>query len=171
MSREIYERHWVQKFKTGEYLYDWKGYKTILIGGPYSENIGIGEEKYIHCMNFFCGIGDVDWWIASELAKLSPDELEELEWICKYKTYLDKEIITYERVKLLSELYGCETFHIYRTGNREILKLIKTLNNFEKLILNGSKNCLDPKTIEWKESISKFKVMTFEEYKQNKDKK
>ena len=169
MSREIYERHWVQKFKTGEYLRDWKGYQPILIGGPYSENIGIGEEKYIHCMNFFSGIGDVDWWIASELAKLSPDELEELEWICKYKTYLDKEIITYERVKLLSELYGCETFHIYRTGNREILKLIKTLNNFEKLILNGSKNCLDPKTIEWKESISKFKVMTFEEYKQNKD--
>jgi len=169
MSRETYERDWVRKFKTGEYLHDWKGYNTILIGGPYSENIGIGEEKYTHCMGFFCGIGDVDWWIASELDKLSPDELEELEWICKYKTYLDKEIITHERVKLLSELYGCETFHIYRTGNREILKLIKTLNNFEKLILNGSKNCLDPNTIEWKESISKFNVMTFEEYKQNKD--
>lgn len=165
MNKEILERPWVKKFKTGEYLYDWKGYNTILIGGPYSENIGIGEEKFVHCMDFFCGIGDVDWWIASELAKLSPDELEELEWICKYKTYLDKEIITYERVKLLSELYGCKTFHIYRTGNREILKLIKTLSNFEKLILNGSKNCLDPKTIEWKESIGKFKVMTFEEYK------
>lgn len=170
MSRtEIYERPWVKKFKTGEYLRKWKGYDTILIGGPYSNNIGVGEEKFVHCMDFFCGIGDVDWWIKEKLDKLTKEEEEELEWICKYKTYLDKEIIIYERVKLLSELYGCETFHIYRTGNREILKLIKTLNNFEKLILNGSKNCLDPKTIEWKQKPNNFEVMTFEEYKQNKD--
>ena len=169
MSRETYERPWVQKFKTGEYLRDWKGYSAILISGPYSEYIGIGEEKYAHCMDFFSGIGDVDWWIAKELDKLTEDEKEELEWICKYKTYLDKDVITHERVKLLSELYRCETFHIYRTGKREILKLIKTLNNIEKLILNSSKNCLDPKTIEWKESLSQFTVMTFEEYKQNKD--
>ena len=49
-------------------------------------------------MGFYCGIGDVDWWISSKLDKLSNDELRELEWICKYKTYLKKEVITYENI-------------------------------------------------------------------------
>ena len=167
MSRtETYERDWVKKFKTGEYLYDWKGYDTILIGGPYSDNIGIGEEKFSHCMDFFCGIGDVDWWIKEELNKLTKEEKEELEWICKYKTYLKKEVITIEKVKLLSEFYGCETFHIYRTGDKEILNLIKTLNNFHNLIENGSKGCRDPKTDIFREKPNNFEVMTFEEYKE-----
>ena len=48
----MYERPWVEKFKTGEYLSKWKGYDTILIGGPYSQNIGIGEEKFIHCIDY-----------------------------------------------------------------------------------------------------------------------
>ena len=91
MSRtETYERPWVKKFKTGEYLHKWKGYGTILIGGPYSVDIGIGEEKFSHCMDFFCGIGDVDWWIKEELDKLTKEEEEELEvfeHIIKGKTY------------------------------------------------------------------------------------
>ena len=167
MSGEVYERDWVKKFKTGEYLRNWKGYGAILIGGPYSDNIGIGEEKFIHCMDFFCGIGDVDWWIKEKLDKLTEDEKKELEWICRYKTYLDKEIITIEKVKLLSEFYGCETFHIYRTGNKEILNLIKILNNFHSLIENGSKNCRNPKTDEFKGKPSNFEVMSFEEYKEH----
>lgn len=166
MSGEVYERDWVKKFKTGEYLRNWKGYDTILIGGPYSDNIGIGEEKFVHCMDFFCGIGDVDWWIKEKLDKLTEDEKKELEWICRYKTYLGKEIITIEKVKLLSEFYGCETFHIYRTGNKEILNLIKTLDNFHSLIENGSKNCRDPKTDIFREKPNNFEVMTFEEYKE-----
>ena len=167
MSREeIYERPWVKKIKTGEYLYEWKEYDTILIGGPYSDNIGIGEEKFLHCMDFFCGIGDVSWWIKKELDKLTEDEKTELEWICKYKTYLKKEVITIEKVTILSELYGCETFHIYRRGDKEILNLIKTLNNFHNLIENGSKNCRDPKTDNLKEKPNNFEVMAFEEYKE-----
>jgi hypothetical protein len=166
-KEEIYERPWVKKFENGEYLRNWKGYDTILIGGPYSDNIGIGEEKFIHCMDFFCGIGDVDWWIKSELDKLTEDEKKELEWICRYKTYLGKEIITIEKVRLLSEFYGCETFHIYRTGDKEILNLIKILNNFHSLIENGSKNCRDTKTDKWKETPNNFEVMSFEEYKEH----
>ena len=83
---EICESAWVKKFKTGKYLHKWKGYEAILIGGPYSDNIGIGEEKFSHCIGFFCGIGDVDWWIKEELDKLTKEEKEELQWICKYKT-------------------------------------------------------------------------------------
>lgn len=167
MSRtEIYERDWVKKFKTGEYLHDWKGYNTILIGGPYSDDIGIGEEKFSHCMDFFCGIGDVDWWIKGELDKLTKEEEEELEWICKYKTYLKEEVITIEKVKLLSEFYGCETFHIYRVGDKEILNLIKTLNNFHNFIVNDSKFCTNPKTDIFKGKPNNFEVMTFEGYKE-----
>ena len=93
MSRtEICESPWVKNFKTGKYLHKWKGYETILIGGPYSDNIGIGEEKFSHCIGFFCGIGDVDWWIKEELDKLTKEEKEELEWICKYKTKMSKGI-------------------------------------------------------------------------------
>jgi hypothetical protein len=29
---------WVEKFDNGEFLHKWKGYNTILIGGPYSSN-------------------------------------------------------------------------------------------------------------------------------------
>ena len=167
MSRtETYERDWVSKLGTGEYLHKWKGYDSILIGGPYSVDIGIGEEKFSHCMDFFCGIGDVDWWIKEELDKLTKEEEEELEWICKYKTYLKEEIITIEKVKLLSEFYGCETFHIYRTGDKEILNLIKTLNNFHNLIVKGSRPCRDPKTEIFKGKPNNFEVMTFDEYKE-----
>lgn len=168
MGRETYERPWIRKFKSGEYLRDWKGYRTILIGGPYSENIGIGEEKFAHCMDFFCGIGDVDWWIASELDKLSPDELEELEWICKYKTYL-KNVINRDTINLIASLYGCETFHVYRSGDKNILELIKTLNSFHSSMEVESKNCRDDRTKDWLDSPNPFKVMTFEEFKQNKD--
>ena len=172
MSKEqTYERPWVKKIKTGEYLYNWKGYNTIiLIGGPYSEKIGIGEEKFIHCIGFF---GDVSWWIKAELDKLTEDEETELEWMCRYKSYINKEGTTHEKVKLLSEFYGCETFHIYRTGDKEILTLINTLDNFHNRIENSSKNCLDPKTIGWKEKPNKFKIIkSFNDYiNQTKDEK
>ena len=166
----MYERPWVEKFKTGEYLSKWKGYDTILIGGPYSQNIGIGEEKFSHCIDYFSGIGDVDWWITAELNKLTKDEESELEWICKYKTYISKEVITHKKVELLSELYGCEPFHIYRIGNTEILNLIEILNSSYKLIEKSSRSCQDPKTLEWKAKVNQFDILSFAEYKEkNKD--
>ena len=53
--------------------------------------------------------------------------------------------------------------------DKEKLNLIKTLNNFHNLIVNGSKGCRDLKTDNWKQKPNNFEVMTFEEYKQNKD--
>jgi hypothetical protein len=169
MRNNIKNRPWVEKFENGEYLRDYKGYKSILIAGPYSENLGIGEEKYAHCVDFYSGIGDVDWWIKSELDKLSENEKIELEWICKYKTYLKNEIITYEKIKLIADFYSCENFHIHRVGDKKIIELIKHLGVFYDDIYNGSKNCNNEKTIEFKNNGNLFSVLSFEDYKMLKD--
>lgn len=165
MSDQVYERDWVKKFKTGEYLHDWKGYGTILIGGPYSDNIGIGEEKFSHCMGFFCGIGDVDWWIKEELDKLTKEEEEELEWICKYKTYISKEVITRELVLRISDFYGCNTQHIYRTGDKEIINICNELTNYYNLIEKHSRNDRDERWLEFIGKDNPFKILSFDEYK------
>lgn len=166
MRNESYERPWVEKLRNGEYLNKWNNFDPILIGGSYSEFIGIGEDKYQHCIDGFSGIGDVSWWITRELDNLTEEQLKELENICKYKTYLNK-IINIDLVKKISNLFGCEIFHVYRTGDKEILNLVKQINEFYSKILNNSKNCLDLKTISFKKESNIFKILTFDEFKVN----
>jgi len=161
---EIKERHWVSKFKSGEFLRDWEGYDTILIGGPYSENLDIGEKKFSHCMDFFCGIGDVDWWIKDELEKLSEEDKEELRWICKYKTYL-KETISYDLVNKVADFYGCKSHHIHRTGKKGIIDLCEDLSKFYDKILKNSTGDRDEVWNEYRENGNPFKIMSFMEYK------
>ena len=160
------QRPWVKKFETGEYLRTWNGFETISIGGPYSENMDIGENKFIHCMGFFCGIGDVDWWIAKELEKLSHEEQEELKMICEYKNYIRK-VITYELIEKITDLFGCQTFHINRTGDSNMRELCNHLYNFTKKIKKHSKNCLNKKTIQYNEQGNIFHILSFEEFKGN----
>ena len=169
-NKEIYKRPWVEKFETGEYLRKWNGYEPHVLGCTlYSEYIGIGEDKFLKCVGEFNGIGDVDWWITEELEKLSSDELKELEWICKYKTYLNN-FITHDLIVKISNLFGCETFHVYRTNHKNIIDFCNQINDFYVKILNGSKRCLDEKTIQFKDKNNPFKIVSFDEYKkQNKD--
>lgn len=161
----IRNRPWVEKFESGEYLRQWNEFEPILICGSYSQNMDIGESKFYNCVGGFSGIGDVDWWITAELEKLSSDEINELLLICKYKTYLDKILRNYDLIQKISNFYGCETFHIFRTGNKKMLEFISILNNFHKSIVEGSMNCLDEKTIKFKEQENIFKILTFEEFK------
>ena len=158
-------RPWVEKFENGEYLRSWKGYGTILIGGPYSDSLGIGEEKFIRCMGFFCGIGDVDWWVKSELDNLTESEETELEWICKYKTYIKEEVITQQNIGIISNFYSCENFHIHRVGEKYILELLIQISDFHKKIKDRSKNCLDDKTLKFNNNPGPLEVLSFEEYK------
>ena len=161
---EYEQRPWVEKFKTGEYLNKWNGYDTILIGGGYSESLSIGEDKFQKCIGEFNGIGDVSWWVKKELDKLSPMDLEELKLICEYKTYLGK-FISFELVEKLSELFGCDKFHIFRTGDKKILELCNELSEYTKCILASSNGCLDQKTIDFKGKKSIFEVMSYDDYK------
>lgn len=157
------DHFWMEKFKSGEFLYSYVGFSPILIGGMYSENIGIGEEKFTQCTGWYSGIGDVEWWVASELDKLSATERDDLLWICKYKTYL-KTAIYPDLVKMIASIFNCDTFHIYRLGNQGILQLIKDLNKHRQSILNASKNCRDPKTDKFR-SDNNFDILDFNEFK------
>jgi hypothetical protein len=161
-------RDWVEKFETGEYLREWNGYTPFVLGcTAYSQYIGIGEEKFFHCVGEFNGIGDVEWWISAEIEKLTPEEIEELALICGYKTYL-KDFITHELITKISNLFGCETFHVYRTGDKNIIQLCNQINEFYSKIIDASKGCLNEKTIQFKEKINPFKIMPFDEYKLQK---
>jgi hypothetical protein len=164
-------RPWVEKFETGEYLRKWNGYEPHILGCTiYSEHIGIGEDKFFKCVGEFNGIGDVDWWIKEELDKLSQEEVNELNLICEYKTYL-KNFITHDLIVKISNFFGCETFHVYRANHKNIIGFCNQVSEFYEKILNGSKGCLDEKTIQFKEKSNPFKIVSFEEYKtQNKTK-
>ena len=115
-------------------------------------------------MDFFCGIGDVTWWIKSELDKLTEEETTELLWICKYKTYI-KNLITAEKIKKLAEFFGCEMFNIFRTGNKNIVELFLVLSKYRSEIKKGSLNCIAKETIAFKEQKDIFEVLSFEEFK------
>ena len=91
------EKFWNKGFKDGSFLSRWNGYSPTLIGGLYSNNMGIGEDKFNKCMGWFSGIGDVDWWIKEELDKLTKEETHELRIICAYKEYIN-DFITQDLV-------------------------------------------------------------------------
>ena len=155
---------WIEKFESGEYLTKWNGYSPNILGCTvYSEYLGIGEEKFFKCVGSFNGIGDVDWWIRAEIDKLTPNEIDELDLICGYKTYL-RNFITHELIVKISNFFGCDTFHVYRTNHKNIINLCNQMNEFYKKILECSKNCLDEKTIQFKEKINPFEIISFEEY-------
>jgi hypothetical protein len=157
-------RDWVEKFETGEYIREWRGYSPHWIGGLYCDSLNINEDKYIHCMGSFSGIGDVDWWITSELEKLSNEEQDELEKICRYKKFIDNEAKPKELINKLSEFFDCEFYHIHRTGNEEILKFCRDAHNYRELILKNSKGSRDETTIKLTQTDSPFFIPTYDEY-------
>jgi hypothetical protein len=165
MSEKVYEREWMTKLKCGEYLSKWKDYDSNIINGFYCDIIDVGEDKYTHCTGFFSGIGDVTWWIKDELDKLSEKELEELEWICRYKTYISKEAVTRELVQRISDFYGCNTQHIYRTGDKEIINICNVLTRYHNLIKKHSHNDRNEEWLEYIEKDNPFKILSFDEYK------
>ena len=158
-------RDWVEKFESGEYLQKWRGYEPIMVSvGPYSQCMNIGESKFMHCTGWFSGIGDVDWWITAELEKLSKEELYELESICAYKKYV-QNFINIDLVKEMAKIFGCDTFHIYRTGNKNIIELSKQISDFWEKIEQSSLTCLDPRTIDFNSKPNIYKILSFDEFK------
>jgi len=158
----------VDKLKNGEYLYTWNGYDPILLGGPYSDYLNVGEERFYNCIGYFSGICDVDWWVKEELDKLTPPELAELENICEYKKYVNKTI-TPELMEKLAVLYGCERHHIYRIGKYAIKNLCADLYAAAKLIRKHSSTDQNLKSVTYLDSINMLRCLSFEEYKKTRN--
>lgn len=157
-------RPWVEKIESGEYLYEWRGYSPFWVCGMYCDNLNINEDKYINCTGAHYGIGDVEWWITAELDKLSEDEKDELEKICRYKRFINNEAKPKELINKLTEFFECEFYHIHRTGNEEILKFCRMAHNYREEIKKHSKGSRDETTKKLYDTDSPFFIPTFEEY-------
>lgn len=70
------------KLESGEYIRDFNGFSPFYCGCMYGSSLVLGgEEEFRHCYDFFSGVGDVDWFIVSELNKLSDEQKERLTFI------------------------------------------------------------------------------------------
>lgn len=145
--------NWQTKLENGEYLSEWRGYTPHYIGCMYGDTCCLGgERKFSHCYDFFSGIGDVEWWIKSEIDKLSDDEKDELESLMERNKIFNRDIKTHEKIKSLAEYFNVETCELYRMGNKEIYKIFKTLNDTFNNILDNTDR--DPRTLRNKNHIS-----------------
>ena len=169
MGRGDYERPWRAKFESGEYLRKWNGYDPILIGGLYFNSLDIGEERFSHCVDYFSGIGDVSWWITAELEQLTLEQLVELDNICRYKDYIEHTFLysdeAHKILKKLEEFYGCEHYHISRTGNKAIINLLLVLEEFGNKIDEGSRGCTADATKHFRENLIDFNILSFPDFK------
>lgn len=145
-------RDWHIKLENGEYLREWRGYAPFYVGCFYGSDVCLGgESKFSHCYDFFSGIGDVEWWIKSEIDKLSEDEKDELESLMKRNKEFYKEIRTHERIKGLAEYFDVDTSELYRLGSKDLYNIFKTLNDTFNSILDNKD--IDPRTLKRKEFV------------------
>ena len=133
---------WQDKLDSGEYLYKWRGFSPHYAGCFYGDTLRLGgEEKFSHCFDFFSGIGDVDWWIKSELDKLTDDEKDELESLMIRNQHFAEKILTPEKLKCLAEYFEVQTTFLYNLGHKSLYELVKNLNNnFKDIIQNSKRN-------------------------------
>jgi hypothetical protein len=73
----------ISKFESGEWLDKWRGIESIWVDMSWFNRPELTLKKYIKCVGTYCGIGQVDWWYASELERLTDEEKDELETLCK----------------------------------------------------------------------------------------
>ena len=125
------KRQFQKDFEEGKTIRKWNGYSPFYAGCFLGNVVCLGEEnKFSHCYDFFSGIGDVYWWIVSELDKLSEKDKRELLHILKrnkrVNDFIEKQYIKIKDMALELQLEG--THIIYRLGNRKILSLLLSKN-------------------------------------------
>lgn len=150
-----------------ERLNKWKGYDPELIDGPDSEFMDIGEKQFRRCVDFvFAGSYPDPYWIKEELDKLNEKKLREVEFICGYKTYLKNEIVNDKMLKRLSIFFACNHSQISQIKTTKLIKLINVLSDFHNEIISASKILDDIENLKFRIKRNKFKILTFEEYKE-----
>jgi uncharacterized protein YdhG (YjbR/CyaY superfamily) len=118
----------------------WHGYSPFYAGCFYGNKCCLGgEAKYSHCYDFYSGVGDIEYWIQEELDKLSEEQQSELLEILKRNKNVDDFINSnHESIKMITNQLNLEGTHIiYRLGNKNILKLLKSqdvINEYSNIL-------------------------------------
>lgn len=147
------------------YLHEIKTYSSHYIDSIIFQDHHIGEGKFKKCVKFDA---NNDWWVDTELQKLSINDQLELLTILKYKKYID-DVLDFNYIEFISDIMGCATFHLYRCGKCTIRDLSNFLKNASASIY--TKSCagdISEDTKQFKDRISKFKdIKSFIEFKTN----
>lgn len=126
-------REWVEKFKTGEYLHEWRGFSPFWLGCFYGDGVVLGGEKeFSHCYDFFSGIGDVDWWIAAEIDKLTEEQKERMySLLVRNKSVDDMLSDNGYFFSDMAKKLEIGTEYFYRLGNKLRKELVESDNPIE----------------------------------------
>jgi hypothetical protein len=126
-------RDWVEKFKTGEYLREWRGFNPHWLGCFYGQSVTLGgEDEFSHCYDFFSGIGDVEWWITAEIEKLSEDEKERMYSLMNRNKSVDEMLVENSHIiNTICDNLDITSEYIYRLGNKLIKELVESENPTE----------------------------------------
>lgn len=127
------------KLENGEYLSEWRGFSPYWIGCFYGESVVLGgEEEFRHCYDFFSGIGDVEWWIAAEIEKLTDEQKERM-----YSLMVrNKEVSTWingksDDIRKMCDVMGIGTEYVYRLGSKLIKQVLESpspIEDYKKLL-------------------------------------
>jgi len=133
------KREWMIKLENGEYLSEWRGFSPYWIGCFYGESVVLGgEEEFRHCYDFFSGIGDVEWWIAAEIEKLTDEQKERM-----YSLMVrNKEVSTWingksDDIRKMCDVMGIGTEYVYRLGSKLIKQVLESpspIEDYKKLL-------------------------------------
>lgn len=135
------KREWMIKLENGEYLSEWRGFSPYWIGCFYGGSVVLGgEEEFKHCYDFFSGIGDVEWWIAAEIEKLTDEQKERM-----YSLMVrNKEVRTWingksDDIRKMCDIMGIGTEYVYRLGNKLIKQVLESpspIEEYKKLLID-----------------------------------
>lgn len=133
------KREWMIKLDSGEYLREWRGFSPYWIGCFYGESIMLGgEDEFSHCYDFFSGIGDVEWWIAAEIEKLTEEQKDRMySLMVRNKEVGDWIDSRRDSIRELCDIMGIGTEYVYRLGNKLIKQVLESpgpIEEYKKLL-------------------------------------
>jgi len=128
---------WQDNFASGKYIREYDGYSPHYLGIFYGDGLKLGgEDQFMHCADYFSGIGDVEWWDKDELDALTDDQQVLLYNILVRNKKIDDYIK--ENFSLLRNCFnGVENYKIHRLPNKYkifVIYLIERLNGSNNLI-------------------------------------
>ena len=135
------KRDWMIKLDSGEYLSEWRGFSPYWMGCFYGQSVVLGgEEEFSHCYDFFSGIGDVDWWIAAEIEKLTDEQKDRMYSLMvrnkEVRTWIDGKS---DDIREMCDVMGIGTEYVYRLGSKLIKQVLESpspIEEYKKLLRN-----------------------------------
>jgi hypothetical protein len=133
------KRDWMIKLDSGEYLREWRGFSPYWIGCFYGDSIMLGgEDEFSHCYDFFSGIGDVEWWIAAEIEKLTEEQKDRMySLMVRNREVGDWIDSRRSSIREMCDIMGIGTEYVYRLGNKLIKQVLEShspIEEYKKLL-------------------------------------